>query len=103
MGGAGFPTQVKIQPNEKMPKTVLIINGCECEPFITCDYRMMLEWTYQMIAGIKLTNRVTECPEVYIGTEDNKPRAIKAVRKLNREKLCSTYIRTFINDHEHLH
>ena len=79
MGGAGFPTRVKIQPNEKMPKTVLIINGCECEPFITCDYRLMLEWTYQMIAGIKLTNRVTECPEVYIGIEDNKPEAVKAV------------------------
>jgi electron transport complex protein RnfC len=79
MGGAGFPTRVKIQPNEKMPKTVLIINACECEPFITCDYRMMLEWTYQMIAGIKLANRVTECPEVYIGIEDNKPKAIEAV------------------------
>lgn len=79
MGGAGFPTKVKIVPNEKMPKTDLIINACECEPFITCDYRLMLEWTYQLIAGIKLANIVTECPNVYIGIEDNKPEAIKAV------------------------
>lgn len=79
MGGAGFPTKVKIVPNEKMPKTDLIINGCECEPFITCDYRLMLEWTYQMIAGIRLANKVTQCPNVYIGIEDNKPKAIQAV------------------------
>ena len=79
MGGAGFPTRVKIMPNEKMPKTDLIINACECEPFITCDYRLMLEWTYQMIAGIKLANRVTECPNVFIGIEDNKPEAVKVV------------------------
>ena len=53
MGGAGFPTRVKIEPDPRMPKRTLIINGCECEPFITCDYRIMLGWTYQIIAGIK--------------------------------------------------
>ena len=79
MGGAGFPTRVKIVPNEKMPKTDLIINACECEPFITCDYRLMLEWTHQLVAGIKLANIVTQCANVYIGIEDNKPEAIKAV------------------------
>jgi len=45
MGGAGFPTRVKIEPNPRLPKNALIINGCECEPYITCDYRVMLEWT----------------------------------------------------------
>ncbi len=64
MGGAGFPTQVKLEPNPKMPKDILIINGCECEPFITCDYRVMLEWTHQVIAGVKLARKLSECTKV---------------------------------------
>lgn len=79
MGGAGFPTRVKIEPNPRLPKEVLIINGCECEPFITCDYRLMLEWTYQIIAGIKLARRAAKCTKVRIGIEDNKPEAIKVM------------------------
>ncbi len=79
MGGAGFPTRVKLEPNEKSPKEVLIINACECEPFITCDYRVMLEWTYQVIAGIRLAKKAGECPVCYIGIEDNKPEAIKTI------------------------
>ncbi|MBN1457390.1 MAG: hypothetical protein JW912_06035, partial [Sedimentisphaerales bacterium] len=62
MGGAGFPTRVKLEPNPKTPKEVLIINACECEPFITCDYRVMLEWAYQVIAGVKLAKKAGECP-----------------------------------------
>ena len=54
MGGAGFPTRVKIEPNPQMPKETMIINGCECEPCITCDYRLMLERPKQIIAGVKL-------------------------------------------------
>jgi electron transport complex protein RnfC len=76
MGGAGFPTRVKIEPNPRQPKETLIINGCECEPYITCDYRIMLEWTYQIIAGVKLVKKVTGCSKVFIGIEDNKPQAI---------------------------
>ncbi|MFC1677509.1 electron transport complex subunit RsxC [Planctomycetota bacterium] len=79
MGGAGFPTQVKLQPNPNMPKKTMIINGCECEPYITCDYRMMLERTEQVIAGIKLAKKASGCSEVFIGIEDNKPLAIKAM------------------------
>ncbi|MDD5063218.1 MAG: electron transport complex subunit RsxC [Phycisphaerae bacterium] len=76
MGGAGFPTRVKIDPNPKQPKETLIINGCECEPYITCDYRIMLEWTNQIIAGVKLARKATGCSKVFIGIEDNKPQAI---------------------------
>jgi len=54
MGGAGFPTRVKIEPNPRLPKHTLIVNGCECEPYITCDYRIMLEWTRQIVAGVRL-------------------------------------------------
>ncbi|MHC4388877.1 MAG: hypothetical protein ACYSX1_09740, partial [Planctomycetota bacterium] len=51
MGGAGFPTRVKIEPNPRLPKDTMIINGCECEPCITCDYRLMLERPKQIVAG----------------------------------------------------
>ena len=77
MGGAGFPTRVKIEPNPRMPKEIMIINGCECEPCITCDYRIMLEWTNQIIAGIKLARKASGCSKVFIGIEDNKPQAIE--------------------------
>lgn len=79
MGGAGFPTRVKIEANPAMPKNTLIVNGCECEPFITCDYRLMLEWTWQVIAGIRLAARAAECSRIYIGIEDNKPDAIRVM------------------------
>ena len=79
MGGAGFPTRVKIEPNPRLPKETLIINGCECEPYITCDYRIMVEWTSQIIAGIKLARKASGCSRVFIGIEDNKPRAIEAM------------------------
>jgi electron transport complex protein RnfC len=81
MGGAGFPTRVKIEPNPQQPKKTLIINGCECEPYITCDYRIMLEWTNQIIAGIKLVKKATGCSEVIIGIEDNKPQAIEVMNE----------------------
>ncbi len=81
MGGAGFPTRVKIEPNPKQPKETLIINGCECEPYITCDFRVMMEWTSQVIAGIKLARRATGCKRVLIGIEDNKPEAIDAMKE----------------------
>jgi electron transport complex protein RnfC len=79
MGGAGFPTRVKIEPNPRLPKEILIINGCECEPYITCDYRIMLEWPKQIIAGIKLARRASDCSRVFVGIEDNKPEAIKVM------------------------
>jgi len=79
MGGAGFPTRVKIEPNPRLPKEIMIINGCECEPCITCDYRIMLEWTNQIIAGIKLARKASGCSQVFIAIEDNKPKAIEAM------------------------
>jgi electron transport complex protein RnfC len=79
MGGAGFPTAVKIEPNPKAPKETMIINGCECEPYITCDYRVMLEWANQIIAGTKLAGKASGCPEIFIGIEDNKPKAIEVI------------------------
>jgi len=79
MGGAGFPTRVKIEPDPQVPKETLIINGCECEPYITCDYRIMLEWTDQIVAGVKLAGKASGCSQVFIAIEDNKPKAIEAI------------------------
>ncbi len=79
MGGAGFPTSVKIQHDAKPPKHTLLVNACECEPYITCDYRIMLEWTDQIIAGVRLAQRACGASKVFIGIEDNKPKAIEAM------------------------
>ena len=79
MGGAGFPTSVKIQHDAKPPKHTLLVNACECEPYITCDYRLMLEWTDQILAGIRLAQRACGATKVCIGIEDNKPKAIEAM------------------------
>ncbi len=85
MGGAGFPTRVKIEPNPRLPKETLIINGCECEPYITCDYRIMLEWTNQIVAGVKLARKASGCSKVFIGIEDNKPQAIEVMNAALRD------------------
>ena len=87
MGGAGFPTRVKLEPNPQIPKTTLIINGCECEPCITCDYRIMLEWTNQIIAGTMLAKKASQCPQVIIGIEDNKPEAIRVMTEAVKAQL----------------
>ena len=81
LGGAGFPTRVKVEPDTKPTKETMIVNACECEPFITCDYRVMLEWTWQFIAGVKLVKKISGCKEVFIGVEDNKPTAIKVLKE----------------------
>jgi len=79
MGGAGFPTSVKITPST--PIKTIIINGCECEPFIACDYRIMLEWTVQILTGIVLVGRALDCSDIYIGIEDNKLDVVAAFER----------------------
>jgi len=81
MGGAGFPTSVKIKANPQSPIKNIIINACECEPYITCDYRMMLEWTFQILTGAALIGKALNCKNIYIGIENNKPDAIKMFAK----------------------
>lgn len=81
MGGAGFPTNVKLKANPRSPIHTVIINACECEPFITCDYRMMLEWTNQILAGALLAAKALGVRNIYIGIEENKPQAIEAFKK----------------------
>ncbi len=93
MGGAGFPTSVKIQPDAKPPKHTLLVNACECEPYITCDYRIMLEWTDQIIAGVRLAQRACGASKVFIGIEDNKPKAVEAMSAALDKRGLSANIR----------
>ena len=76
MGGASFPTHIKLNPPK--PLHTLIINGTECEPYLTADARLMVEKTAQISAGIVLIARCLGVRDVYIGIEKNKPEAIEA-------------------------
>ncbi len=85
MGGASFPTHIKLNPPK--PVDTLIINGAECEPYLTSDARLMLEKTVEISAGIALVARCLGVKKVYIGIEDNKPEVIKAFSKISSIKL----------------
>ncbi len=85
LGGAGFPTHVKLAfPKEKNIDT-LIINAAECEPYITVDYRECLENSKNIIGGIQLLQKWLEIPNVIIAIEDNKPQAFKALQEIAGE------------------
>ena len=77
LGGAGFPTAVKLSPPPDKKVEILILNGAECEPYITSDYREMLEKTSEIIAGIKIVMELTGIKKTLIGIESNKQAAIK--------------------------
>ena len=76
MGGATFPTHVKLSPPADKPIDTLIINGVECEPYLTADHRLMLEATAQVLDGAAILARVLGVSRVLIGIEANKPDAI---------------------------
>lgn len=77
LGGAGFPTHIKLAPQK--PISVMVINGAECEPYLTSDCRMMLEQTDDIIKGILLVMQILQIKNCRIGVENNKPAAIKAL------------------------
>ena len=77
LGGAGFPTFVKLNPKNLSEVNTLIINAAECEPYITSDYRECMENPQDIEGGIALVSKWLDMKEVYIGIEDNKPAAIK--------------------------
>jgi electron transport complex protein RnfC len=76
MGGATFPTHIKL--NSPKPVDTLIINGAECEPYLTGDSRLMIEKTEEIIKGIALLKQCLGVQKIYIAIEDNKPEAISA-------------------------
>ncbi|MBC8535090.1 electron transport complex subunit RsxC [Feifania hominis] len=80
LGGAGFPTAVKLSPKNPDEVKILIVNGAECEPFLTADTREMLECTADIIAGVKAVKKHMNLERVIIAVERNKPEAIAAMR-----------------------
>lgn len=79
LGGAGFPSHIKLGPGETGIRT-LILNGAECEPWITCDDRLMRERADGVLAGANIMRHITGATRVLVGIEDNKPEAIAAMR-----------------------
>lgn len=82
MGGAGFPTNVKLTPKDDSKIEYVIINGAECEPYLTSDYRMMLEEGDKIIGGLKVILSLFKNAKGYISIEDNKPEAIEHLKSL---------------------
>lgn len=80
LGGAAFPTQVKLHPPADKPIQTLLVNGCECEPCLTADDRLMREAPQAIIAGVRLARVACGAREIVIAIEDNKPEAIAAIR-----------------------
>lgn len=76
MGGAGFPTFIKLTPPPTAKAECVIINGVECEPYITADYRLMMEHSDEIIEGVKILMKAVNVDRAYIGIEANKPKAI---------------------------
>ncbi len=81
MGGAAFPTLVKLSPPKEKPIDTLILNGAECEPYLTVDYRLMLEKPAEVIEGLKILMKVLGVNKGYIGIEDNKPLAVEKMKE----------------------
>lgn len=77
MGGAGFPTFIKLCPPPTAKAECVIINGVECEPYITADYRLMMEHADEIIVGLQLLMKGAKVDKGFIGIEENKPEAIK--------------------------
>lgn len=77
MGGAAFPTHVKLSPPPEKNIDTLIINGAECEPFLTADHRLMLTRTEEALTGIAIAAKILKVSRIFVGVEDNKMDAIE--------------------------
>lgn len=86
LGGAGFPTSVKLAGLKSAAIDTLVINGAECEPYLTCDYRIMLEKTDLLLAGAELVLRHMHGGRAVIGIENNKPKAIEKLKAAAAEQ-----------------
>ena len=78
MGGAAFPTHIKLNPVSEID--LVIINGVECEPYISADDRLMREYSQDILAGIGIIHRLLTPKRIVIAIEDNKPEAAKAMQ-----------------------
>jgi len=86
LGGAAFPSHFKLNVPEDKPVDTLIINGSECEPYLTCDHRVMLEYPQDLIQGIRLAMVATQTRRSIIGIEDNKMDAVELLQQQVADK-----------------
>jgi len=97
LGGAGFPTHVKLSVPKDKKIDILIVNGAECEPYITSDYREILENSWNIVSGINILMDLLKVEKVLIGIEDNKPEAIKilsSIEATNDDKIDVVKLKT---------
>ena len=83
LGGAGFPTHIKLNPKGKIES--VIINAAECEPYLTSDYRVMMETPFLVVEGLKFIMNIVDCDKGYIAIENNKPEAIKKLKEASKK------------------
>ena len=86
MGGAGFPTHVKLSPKEPDKIEFIIAHCAECEPYLTADYRRMLENPEELIGGMKIVLRLFDHAKGILGVEDNKPDCIQKLKELTKDE-----------------
>ncbi len=86
LGGAGFPTHVKLTPKDEDAIEYILVNGAECEPYLTSDYRMMLEEPEQIIGGLKVILQLFDKAKGVIGIENNKPEAIAKLTEMVKDE-----------------
>ncbi len=82
LGGAAFPTHVKMSVPEGKRARFFIVNAAECEPYLNSDYRILLEWTEDIVLGIRISLKILGAEVAYIGVETNKPEAIERLRQV---------------------
>ena len=86
LGGAGFPTHVKLTPKDESAIDTIIVNGAECEPYLTSDYRMMLEEPLSIIKGLNVILQLFDNAKGVIGIENNKPDAIQKMTEFVKDE-----------------
>jgi len=86
LGGAGFPTNVKLAPKNEEEIDYVIVNGAECEPYLTSDYRVMLEQPEKVVGGLKVILQLFDKAKGVIGIEENKPEAIRILSELVKDE-----------------
>ncbi len=85
MGGAGFPSHVKLSPKNEDSIDTIIVNGAECEPYLTSDYRRMMETPEKIVTGLQIVVNLFDNAKGIIAVEDNKPDAIKKLREMTKD------------------
>lgn len=86
LGGAGFPTHVKLAPKDESKIEYILVNGAECEPYLTSDYRLMMEEPEKLVGGLKVILQLFDNAKGVIGIENNKPEAIKKLQELVKDE-----------------